>query len=355
MARRHSNGEGTTYQRKDGRWEGAVYVLTTSGVRKRVRVYGATRAEAHKKLTEAKAKNDQGIPAADKSWKLGDYLDYWLAEVVQRTKRPKTYEQYELICRLNLKPVLGHHTLAGLSVKAVQGFLNEQAAEGHYSSRRIEMMRNTLSAALRRAMREELISRNVARLVELPRAETQASEVIPWTIEEAQQFLATAQHHRLHAAFVLALFYGMRRGEVLGLRWQDIDFVEGTFDVRQQLQDVKGKIEVGPLKTNASRRGLPLIKVAADALVVLRDLTGSLGVRTRLGVLLDNRNALEPTQLRQDVPAALHRSGRTDHQASSSAPHCRDHNASPWHTAPSGSAHPRPLTRVRDSADLSAR
>ncbi|WP_328750549.1 site-specific integrase [Streptomyces sp. NBC_00285] len=275
MARRHSNGEGTTYQRKDGRWEGAVYVLTTSGVRKRVRVYGATRAEAHKKLTEAKAKNDQGIPAADKSWKLGDYLDYWLAEVVQRTKRPKTYEQYELICRLNLKPVLGHHTLAGLSVKAVQGFLNEQAAEGHYSSRRIEMMRNTLSAALRRAMREELISRNVARLVELPRAETQASEVIPWTIEEAQQFLATAQHHRLHAAFVLALFYGMRRGEVLGLRWQDIDFVEGTFDVRQQLQDVKGKIEVGPLKTNASRRGLPLIKVAADALVVLRDLTGS--------------------------------------------------------------------------------
>jgi len=271
MARRRSNGEGTTYQRKDGRWEGAVYVLTTSGARKRVRVYGATRTEAHKKLTEAKAKNDQGIPAADKSWKLGDYLDYWLAEVVQRTKRPKTYEQYELICRLNLKPALGRYTLSGLSVKAVQAFLNDQDAGGHYSGRRIEMMRNTLSAALRRAMREELISRNVARLVELPRSEAPASEVVPWNIEEAQQFLSAARHHRLHGAFILALFYGMRRGEVLGLRWQDVDFEGSTFDVRQQLQDVKGTVEVGPLKTSASRRGLPLIKVAADALAALQN------------------------------------------------------------------------------------
>lgn len=76
MARRHSNGEGTLYQRKDRRWEGAVYVLTTSGERKRVRVYGATQAEARHKLAEIKTRDDQGIPAADKSWKLGSYLDY---------------------------------------------------------------------------------------------------------------------------------------------------------------------------------------------------------------------------------------------------------------------------------------
>jgi hypothetical protein len=76
VAGRSANGEGTLYRRKDGRWEGAAYVLTTSGARKRVRVYGATRAEVHGKLTEAKAKNQQGIPAADKSWPLGDYLDY---------------------------------------------------------------------------------------------------------------------------------------------------------------------------------------------------------------------------------------------------------------------------------------
>jgi hypothetical protein len=75
MGGRRANGEGTIYPRKDGRWEGAVYLLTGSGMRKRLRVYGATRGEVHARLTDAKAKEQQGIPMPDKAWKLGAYLD----------------------------------------------------------------------------------------------------------------------------------------------------------------------------------------------------------------------------------------------------------------------------------------
>ncbi|WP_078616907.1 tyrosine-type recombinase/integrase [Streptomyces sp. 351MFTsu5.1] len=263
MARRHSNGEGTLYQRKDGRWEGAVYVLTTSGVRKRVRVYGATRAEAHKKLTGAKAKNDQGIPAADKSWKLSSYLDYWLAEVVKPNRRPATYAQCETIVRLYLKPGLGNQPINKLSVPVLQRFVNQLLAEGHSISK-VHVVRKVLSAALTRAEREEITTRNPARLIELPTLNSR--EVEPWSITEATQFLAVARSHRLYAAFLLLMLYGLRRGEVLGLRWQDIDTAKNVLHIRQQLQRVGRELLQGPVKTQAGRRDLPLVGLAQAAI-----------------------------------------------------------------------------------------
>jgi integrase len=106
--------------------------------------------------------------------------------------------------------------------------------------------RQVLSAALTRAVREEVISRNVARLVELPTWEPGA--VRPWSADEAMAFLA-ARPDPLYPAFVLLLVYGMRCGEVLGLRWQDIDLDAGTFRIRQQIQRIQGELRIGPVKT----------------------------------------------------------------------------------------------------------
>jgi len=117
-------------------------------------------------------------------------------------------------------------------------------------------MRTVLSAALTRAVREELITRNVARLVELP--EWQASTIRPWTAEEARQFLDASRPDPLHAAFVILVTYGLRRGEVLGLRWTDIDLDAGTIHVRQQLQRIRGQLYLGPVKSRAGQRELLL-------------------------------------------------------------------------------------------------
>jgi Phage integrase, N-terminal SAM-like domain len=259
-SRQRHNGEGTiSGPRKDGRYVGAFYALTTAGTRKRVYVYGRTRDEAHERLIEEQAKAGQGIPVPDRSWKLGPYLDYWLVNVVKPTRRPATYALYETNIRLHLTPGLGKHQLKRLSVPIVQAFLNGKIREGQ-SVRNVQILRQILSAALSRAQREELIARNVARLVELPTWEL--VPVVPWSPADALAFLQAAAPDPLYPAFVLLLLYGMRRSEVLGLRWQDIDFGASMIRVRQQVQRIQGELHIDPVKTRAGSPDLPLIGLA---------------------------------------------------------------------------------------------
>ena len=267
MAGRKRNGEGTVSgPRKDGRYVGAFYAATNTGTIKRVYVYGRTYDEAREKLIAEQAKVMAGIPVPAQSWKLGAYLDYWLEHVVKPTRRPATVALYEINIRLHLKPGLGKHQLRRLSVPTVQAFFNGKIKSGQ-SVRNVQILRQILSAALSRAMREELVARNVARLVELPAWEP--AEVVPWSDAEALSFLAASADDPLHPAFVLLLLYGLRRGEVLGLRWSDID--GDIIHVRQQVQRVKGELHVGPVKTRAGNRDLPLLGLAARALTDRRE------------------------------------------------------------------------------------
>jgi integrase len=262
--RQRLNGEGTiSGPRKDGRYVGAFYALTTTGTRKRVYVYGRTREEAHERLVQEQSRAGRGIPVPAESWKLGPYLDYWLEHVIEPTRRPATYALYEMTIRLYLKPELGKYQLKRLSVPVVQAFLNRQLRAGR-SVRNVQIMRQVLSAALSRAVREELVARNVARLVELPTWEP--SIVVPWATAEALVFLGAASDDPLYPAFVLLLLYGMRRGEVLGLRWADVDFDAQMIHVRQQIQRVQGQLKIGPVKTRAGSRDLPLIGLTRIAL-----------------------------------------------------------------------------------------
>jgi integrase len=265
MAHRRVNGEGTTYRRKDGRYEAAAYLLTTGGGRKRIRVYGKTWQEAHDKLAAETAMAQAGVPVPDRHVKLGAYLDYWLEQFVKINLRPKTYEQYEIAVRLYLKPGLGARPISGLSVPMVQTFLTGLLAEGH-SVRKVQIVRTTLSAALTCAGREELLIRNVARQVKLPAWER--AEIQPWSVDEATRFLKAAEGHLLYPAFVLLLFYGIRRGEVLGLRWRDIDRTQDVMHIRQQLQRIGRTLTLGPVKTKAGQRDLPLLGSVGKALLV---------------------------------------------------------------------------------------
>ncbi|MFF3437783.1 N-terminal phage integrase SAM-like domain-containing protein [Streptosporangium sp. NPDC002721] len=166
--RKRANNEGTVYQRADGKWCGQVYVLTADGTEKRKTVYGKTADEARAKIQEMKIKSRRGVPAADRAWKVGDYLDYWLNDVARHSIRKTTYAKYETIVRLYLKPGLGRKKLDRLTVAEVQTFLNGKINGEEHAIGTVHVMRNVLSAALTRAMREEIISRNVARLATLP-------------------------------------------------------------------------------------------------------------------------------------------------------------------------------------------
>jgi integrase len=262
--RRRVNGDGSVYKRQqDGYWVGAFYARTTSGAHKRVVVYGKTLNEARNKLGKAQQQARAGIPVPDEAWKLGLYLEHWLENFVKRNRRPATYALYEMTTRLYLIPGLGSRRLTSLTVPIVQQFLNQRLEKGD-SVRKVQVMRTVLSAALSRAVREELIVRNVARLAELP--EWHRGTIRPWTAIEARGFLSVARRDPLYPAFVLLVLYGLRRGEALGLYWDDIDFDAGKIHIRRQLQRIRGELLLGPVKTHAGRRGLPLLELARQAL-----------------------------------------------------------------------------------------
>jgi integrase len=125
-------------------------------------------------------------------------------------------------------------------------------------------------AALTRAMREELVPRNVARLVTLPHAP--AAKQASRSAAEARRFLDAVKNDPLYPPFVLLLLYGLRRGEVLGLSWRAVDFDKGVIRVEQQLFRAANRLQLGPVKTGTGRRGLPLLGIARDALIHQEDM-----------------------------------------------------------------------------------
>ncbi|MEC3979630.1 tyrosine-type recombinase/integrase [Amycolatopsis sp. H20-H5] len=266
MTSRRANGEGSIYKRADGRWGASVYVETSSGQRKRIHIYAGTRQEVHDRLADKLAEARKGIRTPDKEWTVGGYLDYWLREVVTANDRPRTVELYESVIRLHLKPKIGSIRLTKLSVRDVQSMLNQQLEQGR-SLRSAHLARGVLRAALSRAEREELIIRNVAKLVTI-RA-WKRKPIQPWSADEAARFLKAAQPHRWYGAYAMLLIYGMRRGEVLGLRWCDVDLARNQLHVRQQLQRIGKTLEQGPVKTDAGQRDLSLTPSLRATLVDL--------------------------------------------------------------------------------------
>ncbi len=119
-----ANGDGTVYQRKDGRWEAAGYVLATGDTRKRIHVYGTTRKDALAQLTEKIATSNRGVPAPSAQGSLGTFLAYWLETVAVHRLRENTHTRYTAVVRLYLLPGLGKKKLAKLTAKDVRTWLD---------------------------------------------------------------------------------------------------------------------------------------------------------------------------------------------------------------------------------------
>ncbi len=261
---KRGNGEGGIYRRADGVWCASVDLGYAGGKRRRKVVYGKTRRQVAEKLATMNQALTAGRPVVEDSRRLGDYLEHWLIEVVEPERKPATAASYRDMVRRHIAPELGHLRLDRLSATDVRLFLRlkstQPCARGRpLSSRSIQYLHAILRSALSQAVRDDLISRNVCELVAPPRADEQSFRGSHLEPDEARALLAAADGTRLSAMWRLALTSGLRKGELLALRWDDLDLDRGVLTVRRSVsrQAGRGLVEGMP-KTRESLRTLRL-------------------------------------------------------------------------------------------------
>ncbi|MDO8120638.1 site-specific integrase [Isoptericola sp. b490] len=304
MAKR-ANGEGSLYKRDDGRWVGAfTYEDPITGTVKRTVVYGKTQAEARAKMRERRARADAGQPVRDSRVTLGDYADRWMGSTLAASARKEsTKATYSTLARVHIiGRSIGDTTLDRLKPSDVERFVLDLRDAGKAQAT-VRQVYTVLRAILDAAVRDGLIARNPAAQVARPGVDRHDARYL--TRDEVDRLLAAAEGTRYAPVLELLAFTGMRRGEALALRWDDIDFDARLIRVRGTLGRVGGILLVTDTKTERSRRAIPLSERAARVLravgerqaaerVAARDEWRETGFvfTTELGHPVDPRNAL---------------------------------------------------------------
>ncbi|GII24301.1 tyrosine-type recombinase/integrase [Planosporangium mesophilum] len=289
--RTRANGEGSIFPYRSG-FAAYVWVTKPDGKRTRKYVYGKTREDVHDKWIKLHAQAKAG-PVATKVPRLGEYVTGWLEEVVRPNVAPLTYATYETFTRLYIIPGLGPARLDRLQVRDVQTWLNKiretcqccaqgkdaarpaakrrccalgRCCQDTLSGRSISDIRAVLRSALSSAITEDLITKNVAAAVKLPTARSRKRKA--WSGDEARRFLesARADDDPFYAAYVLVLVLGLRKGEVLGLAWDDVDLDSAELAIGWQVQRVRRKLLRRETKTEGSDATLPLPAICVTAL-----------------------------------------------------------------------------------------
>jgi integrase len=268
VTKKRGNGEGSIYRRTDGRWVGQYLVHTAKGPKYRY-LYGKTRQVVAEKLTKAMADRDRGLIFVTDKVKVGDYLDQWLADSVKSTVRTSTYERHEEIVRLHIKPALGRVWLKKLTPAHVRGLYREKLESGLLAPATVRKIHSTLRKALSQALSDGLVPINAAD-VKAPRPTPE--EMRPLSEAEARTFLESTRESgdRFEALYVLAITTGLRRGELLGLRWEDVDLKRRTLRVGRALVREGGRHTLGETKTKRGRRQVKLTPRTVNALKVHR-------------------------------------------------------------------------------------
>jgi integrase len=264
---KRGNGEGSITRHKKSGLYMARYTIHTAEGPKRKTVYGKTRAEAAEELNKALTDQAGGIVVDDKNMTLGEYLDRWLRDCVRGSVRQSTFDRDSYLARTHIKPSLGRLKLKKLTPLDVQSLYRDRL-DASLSPSTVNKIHTVLHKALSQAVRWNLILRNVTEAVKPPRPAPE--EMRPLSSEETRRLLSAARGDRLEALYVLAVTTGMRRGELLGLKWLDVDLENATVSVRRTLTrtDNGKRIALGDPKTKRSRRTIRLAPQAVEALRV---------------------------------------------------------------------------------------
>lgn len=303
MKRKRGNNEGSIYKLDDGRWRGAITVGRHPDGKIKRKVFTAhTRHAVQEQMTQDLRDLQLGLPIISEKQTTDQFLKHWLEHVIKDRIRPKTLRTYSDLVKNHIAPALGTVPLGKLSPSKVREFLNAKLASG-LSPRTVKHLLVTLRGALAVALKDGQIPRNVAALVDPPRAVR--PEVQWFTPQQARAFLDAVSGQRHEAAFTTAVAIGLRQGEILGLQWSDINLETGVLTVRAALQRIDKKlIRVEP-KSAAGRRSIQLPAVCLSGLI--RHKAKQDGVRiwagtrwketgyvftTRIGTPLDPRDLL---------------------------------------------------------------
>ena len=287
MAKRRANGEGNIRKRKDGRWEGRYTAGHDPETGKAIykNVLGKTQAEVKEKLKQAleTAKKLDFTKAGQ--YNVGQWLELWLEDYAKLKVRPSTYQTYQGFIKHHVTPNIGSIPLLKLTTMDLQKMYKKLLESGRVdrteakdkpkglSTKTVRNIHQMVSSALRFAMEQKLIPENPATRCALPKVERKEMKTLP--MDQLNAFFDEAKRTGVFELYYIDLLTGLRRGELLGLKWDDIDFKNGILHVRRQVMRQEGKMVEAPLKTKNSYRSIAIPADAVEVLKMQRDKIGT--------------------------------------------------------------------------------
>lgn len=268
--KRKENGSGSIRKRKDGRWEGRYSIPAKEGGGRYIRksVYGDTQEEVRKELTKITNEIDENTHIEPVNIKLGIWLDDWLTLYIANTVKQLTYDQY--VCECNhIKEELGEIKLSNLRSSNIQAFYNKLLNVNGLSPKTVKNIHGVLHKALDQAVELEYIKSNPSTKCKLPKATSK--EIHPMETEEITKFLQLIEKDRFRNLFYTTLFVGLRRGEVLGLTWDCVDFENSTITINKQLKKDTHYAGFRYILDSTKNSKSRTIRVATPVMAVLAD------------------------------------------------------------------------------------
>lgn len=316
MAKQRKRGDGSLHLRKDGRWEGRYVVgHDEKGRPKTKNVLAKTKGECAAKLKALKESLKGTEPERPKGdMTFGAWLDHWYQTDCKPAIKPKTQADYENRIYQHIIPELGDIPLSQLSQSDLQQFYQRMKQGGRLrrveqygpglSDRMVKSCHVTCCMALDKAVADGVILKNPAANCKAP--VTHPREMTVLTGEEIQRLLIQAKEDGCYELLLLELSTGLRRGEILALQWDDLDFRTGALRIERQVQRIKGELVVSQPKTKASSRSVIL---PGPILNVLERYRKSCTSRWMFPSPKKEDSPLDPAAVRKKLAAVLKRAG----------------------------------------------
>lgn len=270
MAKRRSNGEGNIRKRKDGRWEGRYTAGHDPVTGKQVfkNVLGKSQAEVREKLKKALEEAQKVDFSRTGKYTVEQWMKEWFENVCKIKVRPSSHQAYRGYIDHHIAPNIGKIPLQKLYRKLMRNGRVERTEAEHQpkglSAKTVRNINQVISSAMDSAVAQKIITENPCKNVSLPKTEHKEMQTIP--AEQLQAFLTEAKATGVYEMCYIELATGLRRGVLLGLKWQDIDWKNGIIKVRRQVARVDGQIVEAPLKTKNSYRAVSISPQAVEVL-----------------------------------------------------------------------------------------